>query len=252
MMALAFSGGRDSMACLHLWRDKLDCAIHVDPGYGYPETRHLVNYASEILPVHVVLSDRRGQNEAHGLPSDVVPIDYTTLGQQITSPKPVKIQSYLQCCFENLMRPVWQKAHELGVTHLVFGQRDAEGYRAPAWDGMMVEGITRLHPIASWTTQQVLDYLTTKMEVPAHYYFPAQTSLDCYDCTAFGRESQERLAWTHQHHPAAYAAYEARHQALTSAIRAALLAAGYDEATAAHVNEPAESLSKKSSCGGGG
>ena len=89
MKALAFSGGKDSMACLHFLQD-LDCAIHVDTGFSYPETRRLVEYASSILPMHIVISNRHAQNEREGIPADVVPIDWTNLGQQITGPKLVQ------------------------------------------------------------------------------------------------------------------------------------------------------------------
>ena len=211
------------MACLHLMREQLDCAIYVDTGFSYPETRALVNYAASLLPIlHVVQSDRQGQHEQMGIPADVVPIDWTEVGQQITSPKPIRIQSYLGCCFANITLPLWAKAKELGVTTLVMGQRNDEGYRSPARDGTPCEGITRLHPIEGWTAQHVLDYLETQMDVPAHYRFSAQTSLDCYDCTGYEREAHERVAWMKATHPQAYAAYAMKHHALYTALQEAL------------------------------
>ncbi|MDE2389927.1 MAG: phosphoadenosine phosphosulfate reductase family protein, partial [Betaproteobacteria bacterium] len=50
MRVLAFSGGKDSMACLHLMRGSLDCAIYIDTGKAYPETLELVRYAGSIVP----------------------------------------------------------------------------------------------------------------------------------------------------------------------------------------------------------
>lgn len=223
MRALAFSGGKDSMACLHLMRDSLDCAIYVDTGFAYPETLALVEYAKTIVRVHVVHSDRKGQNERDGIPADVVPVDWTRFGHATTGAKPVMVQAYAACCYANIARPLLDTAKALGVTELVYGERFEEGHKSTSVDGDMVEGIKRLHPIESWTAQQVLDYLATKMTVPAHYAIK-HSSLDCYDCTAFRRDSADRIEWTKTHHPAFHAAYAARAAALDGALREALYA----------------------------
>lgn len=220
MLALAFSGGKDSMACLHLMRDELECAIYVDTGFAYPETEALVRYAETMLPVHRVKVDRDGQNREHGIPSDVVPVDWTLLGQQFTTKKAATIQSYLSCCYENLSAPLNAKAKELGVTHLVCGQRNEEGHKSPSRDGAVVDGIVRLHPIEHWSKAQVFEYLASKMEIPAHYALK-HSSLDCYDCTAFRKESHDRIAWMRSAHPEFHAAYEARMNHLDTALREA-------------------------------
>jgi 3'-phosphoadenosine 5'-phosphosulfate sulfotransferase (PAPS reductase)/FAD synthetase len=210
------------MACLHLLKDQLDCAIYVDTGFSYPETRELLNYAAGLVPMHVVQSDRAGQNARQGLPADILPVDWTVTGQAITTPKPVTLQHYIGCCLQNIALPLWEKAKALGVTHLVTGQRDQEAYRAPVRDGAVFEGIIRLHPIEVWTTEEVLTFLHTKMTVPAHYAFKAQTSLDCYDCTGFVRESHERVTWMQTRHPALYDAYASRRDLLRMALREAV------------------------------
>lgn len=209
------------MACLHLERETLDCAIYVDTGYAYTETLALVEYVAGILPMHVVKSQRREQNEYEGIPSDVVPIDWTRLGQSITAVKPVKIQSYLGCCAENISFPLFAKAKELGVTHLVCGQREDESHRGPVRNGHDVDGIVRLHPIEKWTEHEVLAYLATKMEVPAHYAIK-HSSLDCYDCTAYRAESHDRIAWMREKHPVMYEVYRSRYVALSTALLQAL------------------------------
>jgi 3'-phosphoadenosine 5'-phosphosulfate sulfotransferase (PAPS reductase)/FAD synthetase len=219
MRALAFSGGKDSMACLHLMRDSLDCAIYVNTGYAYPETLALVDYAETIIPVHVVNSDRRGQNDREGIPADVVPIDWTNLGQQITGRKAVTVQSYLGCCYENVSAPLIAKARELGVTELVYGQRSQENHKSPARNGDIVQGIIRLHPIEDWTADEVFDYLLTKMDVPLHFTIE-HSSLDCYDCTAYQRHSADRVDWTKHVHPDLHAHYMKRLDALRSTLEA--------------------------------
>lgn len=215
------SGGKDSMACLHLLREELDCAIYVDTGYTYPETHAMVAYAATLVTMHRVRSDRQGQQALNGIPSDVVPVEWTVTGQCITGKKATTIQASLQCCYENLSRPLLDRAKELGVTHLVYGQRNEELYKAPSKHGDVVEGMTRLYPIEHWTTQQVFDYLGTKMTVPEHYRL-TRSSLDCYDCPAYRRVSQDLIAWTKERYPAFYAAYADRSNAVLQAIQEAL------------------------------
>ena len=221
MKALAFSGGKDSMACLHLELATLDCAIYIDTGFAYPETKALVEYASALLPVHIIQTDRAGQNEFEGIPADVVPIDWTRLGHITTGRKPALIQSYIGCCYENIAQPLFETAKRLGVTHLVYGQRNDETHKASAVNGDVIGGITRLHPIETWTAKDVLAYLATVMDVPAHYVI-GHSSLDCYDCTAFARESSDRVEWMRKKHPALYAGYKTRHDALGNALMRSL------------------------------
>lgn len=220
MKALAFSGGKDSMACLHLERETLDFAIYVDTGFTYPETLEMVEYTRSIVPVRIVKVGRLKQNEREGIPSDVVPINWTPLGQQITGPKSVLIQSYLGCCYENISAPLLKAAKEFGVTELVYGQRNDETHKSPARNGDVVEGIVRSQPIENWTAEEVLAYLATQMAVPQHYILK-HSSLDCYDCTAFRKDSQDRIEWMKQKHPDLFVHYEKRADALSSALREA-------------------------------
>ncbi len=227
MMALAFSGGKDSMACLHLMKDQLECAIYVDTGFSYPETRAMLAYAQTLLPVFIVYSDRAGQNEAHGIPADVVPIDWTTMGQAFTGPKPEFADTfdtdpgYLQCCWENISAPLTTKAKLMGVTQLVSGQRRDEGHTNTSRHGDVVDGITRLYPIQDWTEAGVFDFLRTHMVLPAHYGI-RHSSLDCYDCPAYAKESEDRVQWTRHAHPELYPFYVERSAAVLKAIQEAV------------------------------
>ena len=209
------------MACLFLMRDSLDFAIYVDTGYAYPETLEMVNIARAMLPVHVVRTDRKGQNEREGIPADVVPIDWTSFGQSISSVKPVKVQGYLGCCSVNLSAPLLRAAIDAGVTELVYGERFAESHKSTAKDGDIVCGIKRLHPIESWTDDEVMAYLATKMDIPAHFSIK-HSSLDCYDCTAFRKDSADRVEWMREKYPEFYSAYKARATLLDGALKQAM------------------------------
>lgn len=222
MRVLAFSGGKDSLACLHLMRDTLDCAIFVDTGKTFPETKEMVRYAETIIPVITVRSDREGQNAREGIPADVVPVNWTRFGQMITGPKPVMVQTYVSCCYENLAAPLLAKAKEIGADEIVYGQRDSDGHRSTSRNGSVVEGMVRLHPIEDWTSRQVLEYLDTKMAVPPHFHFIQHSSLDCYDCPAYAEETKDLVAFTKNRYPDFYNEYLQRSNAVNNAVTEAL------------------------------
>ena len=218
---LALSGGKDSMACLFLMKEELDCAIYVDTGYAYPETHAMIDLAETLIPVHRVRVDRDADFAMHGLPADVVPVEWTVTGQAIAGPKPYLIQASLQCCFDNLSRPLLNKAKDLGATHIVYGQRNEETHKSPARNGTIFEEMTRVHPIEGWSREDVLLFLKKHIDVPNHYYL-TRSSLDCYDCPAYYGVSQDLHRWTKEHHPDYYAAYAVKRNAVLAAVEASL------------------------------
>lgn len=209
------------MACLHLLQHELACAVYVDTGYSYPETWKMVEYAQALIPVHVVSSDRQGQNAACGIPADLVPVEWTILGQAMHEKKPYAVQSFLSCCYENIALPAFSFAKSIGATHLVLGQRNDESYTATAKDGDRVDGIVRVHPLERWTAEQVLAYLGERMDVPPHYAL-THSSLDCYDCSAYLPDTKDLWDWTEHHHPQFYARRRERRSAVIAAVHRTL------------------------------
>lgn len=216
---LAFSGGKDSWACLLLEPDISNVTvIWVNTGKNYPELLMTVEKARAMCPNFVeVKTDREAQNLREGIPADVVPINWTRLGQQMAGEKPIAVQSYLGCCYENISGPLHSTAKALGITHLVRGQRLEEGHKSPARDGMVVDGITYIQPIEGWTKSQVMAFLDERMEIPDHFALQ-HSSMDCYDCTAYAKESKDRVEWMRVKHPDLYRRYFNRAKALQSAI----------------------------------
>lgn len=236
--ALAFSGGKDSWACLFLNVHRLTeiVVIWVNTGKSFPEALAMIEKARAMCPNFVeVCVDRDAQNERCGIPSDLVPVDHTDLGMQVTSPKSVKIQSYLQCCYENISKPLMDKCKELGVTELIRGQRLSESHKSPARDGDVVEGITFRQPIERWSSEDVSSFISRRMDIPDHFAL-SHTSLDCYDCTAYGRETADRVAWARKY-PELSAAYEDRRVRLVAAI------VPHVEALRANIVEPTHEVS---------
>lgn len=224
-LGLAFSGGKDSWACLWLNQDRLReiTVLWVDTGMNYPELLETIERARAMCPNFVrIPSDRRGQNERRGLPSDVIPVQWTTLGQIMSGPKPITLQPYLACCFENVALPLHEAAVRHGVTHLIRGQRNEEKHKSPSRNGTVVDdGVTYLHPIEDWTEAQVMAYLEAHMEIPEHFKL-RHSSMDCHDCTAYADESADRVEFMRQHHPDLHAQYLDRMAQVKTALSEAM------------------------------
>lgn len=219
-LALAFSGGKDSWACLWLNKDRLaDIAvIWVNTGKNYPEMLDTIELAKAICPNFIeVIVDRDGQNAFNGLPSDVVPINWTRHGQDVTSKKPVMVQSYLQCCFENIGANLQKYCKDNGITHLIRGQRNDEGHKSSARDQTNVDGIVYVQPIEDWTADEVLAYVARHMTLPEHFKLK-HSSMDCFDCTAFSSDSKDRIEYARLKYPELHNLYKIRNDALKSAL----------------------------------
>lgn len=223
-LGLAFSGGKDSLACLYLFKHLLNeiTVFWVNTGKTYPETIDLVNIAKSISPNFVeIYSNQHAQIEKNGLPADVVPIDWTVFGQQISGKKEITIQSYRQCCYENIAMPLHNAVKKHEITHLIRGQRNDEKHKSTAKNGDSYDGVTYIHPIEDWTGEEVIAYLAKKTKLPEHYYL-SHTSLDCYDCTAYQKDTKDIIAYRNEKHPELHKIYNNSKEKLNIALREAL------------------------------
>jgi phosphoadenosine phosphosulfate reductase len=218
--ALAFSGGKDSWACLWLNKDMLAdiIVVWVNTGKNYPELLETIEKAKAICPNFIeLIVDRDGQNAHNGLPSDIVPVNWTVTGQIVTKIKTVTIQSYIQCCYENIAHNLQKWCLDNGITHLIRGQRSDEGHKSSARSDDVVNGIKYIQPIEYWSELDVMDYLRQHMEIPNHFHLK-HSSMDCFDCTAYVPESIDRIKYMKHNHPNLYAQYAERKKALDDAV----------------------------------
>ena len=87
-IALQFSGGKDSLALVHLLRSHWDhlTLYHVDTGDLLPEVREIVDGVEAMVPSFVRIETQAASWHARfGLPSDLVPTTCTPAGLAIGS-----------------------------------------------------------------------------------------------------------------------------------------------------------------------
>ena len=117
-IALMFSGGRDSLACLELYRDYLDkmTLIWVNTGANFPEIEDYMDQLN--VPNFVeVRTNQPLSLEVNGHPVDILPVNFSNIGQAVTSQKDIKLRTYFDCCAENQWIPAHQRTAPLKSTH---------------------------------------------------------------------------------------------------------------------------------------
>jgi phosphoadenosine phosphosulfate reductase len=194
--ALQFSGGKDSLACLHLWRDKLDetVVIWCNSGAAYPDTIEQMERVKSWVPNFLeVRGNQPAVIERYGYPSDVVPVLSSPHAFRVDTRTGPMIQSFMDCCARSLWAPMFNAVKQMGITRVVRGQRNDERLTGPVRNGDVVDGIEYALPIQDWTEAEVFAYLReVGAEIPAYYETGERTSRDCWSCTAFRFESRER------------------------------------------------------------
>lgn len=221
---LAFSGGKDSWACLWLLEKELADidVIWINTEKNFPEVLQTIERAKLLCPnFHEVKTNQDANLKEWGLPTEVIAEDWTRIGHLITGEKSTLVQSYIQCCYANISHPMHVAAKKLGVEILVRGQRSEEAHKGASVNGTVVNGLRYQHPIENWSAQEVLTYLTTKMELPEHFRFQ-HSSMDCYDCTAFRKDHKDRQAHFKATYPLLYTDYRKKLSEVDMTIHTAL------------------------------
>jgi 3'-phosphoadenosine 5'-phosphosulfate sulfotransferase (PAPS reductase)/FAD synthetase len=178
-IALQFSGGIDSLACLWITRGMPNVTVYWGKTDGaYPDMEHYIRSCCKAaeLPLRIVEGDR-GIAE-HGYPNDADP------------------ESVFACCSRGLWKPMHQAMVDDGVEVVIRGQRDDDLLRAAIGNGYRDDrGITYLFPLAVWDRYQVVQYVNDVCPHLVHesYSMGEVTGRDCWDCTGYLFDNAQRI-----------------------------------------------------------
>lgn len=189
-IALQFSGGRDSIACLYLMRPYWDrlTVYWTDTGSAYPETMGLMALVRDMVPNFAVINGQQPQVIAqHGIPTDILPASSTPMG--VTgSGKGELMQDRYSCCLRSIMLPMHSRMMQDGVTLIIRGQKNADRLKSIVRSGDVLDGIEYLFPIESWDSRQVMDYLRAENAPIPRFYEVLNSAPDCMNCSAWWEE----------------------------------------------------------------
>lgn len=219
---LQFSGGKDSLACLHLLRaywDKIT-VVWVNTGDAFPETLAQMEEVARLVPHFLeIRSDQPRQIAEKGWPVDVLPIRATVLGKSYEPNELPLMQPYAMCCAENIWLPLHAAMKAYGATLLIRGTRLQDVKKSHVRSGAAHDGIEHWFPIEDWTADQVRGWLDENgVALPANYAV-MDTSLDCQHCTAYLYENGGKFAYMKARHPSLHAEIMNRTVAIEAAAR---------------------------------
>lgn len=208
--AIHFSGGKDSLALLHMFQQERD-GIRVyfaDTGAVYPHVSAFVASTCERLGYElVVVAPPIPLAEWHaraGLPSDIVPGEMTVdLAPFLTEKPATRLQSYASCCGAMVWRPMYERMLADRIQLVIRGSKRTDKlFFAP--DGYVDDnGIRYMMPLQDWSDEAVFAFLKARGAGLAKHYDEINASLDCSLCTAFQGHTgaAAKLRWTREHYP---------------------------------------------------
>lgn len=228
MIAVQFSGGKDSLACVYLYRDDPDAIVlYADTGAAFPHMREFVFRTVDNLgmKLHVVSPETpcHEWQEEVGYPADIVPVDASPLMQPWTKNRyPATVIPYPVCCYRNLWEPIMRGVAELGADIVVRGSKSCDA-RVGVPDGHIENGVVYKSPLWDWSDKDVFDYLDkVKAEIPPQYAIGAD-SLDCWSCTAYmDKHGVGRFEYLRDHYPELYVKAKARLDAVRETLDKAM------------------------------
>lgn len=205
-VALMFSAGKDSAACLKLLRPFIDqvTVIWANPGRPYPE---VVDYMQRIRATVPRFVEARGDQpawiQANGWPTDVLPWEATPMGRACTrNPRAVPLALSEACRWANMWEPALHATRASGASGVIKGEKLCDRPLPPLQ--LVSEGREYFRPLLQWTHAEVFAFLETS-EWPPGYARGLSGSLDCQTCTAYLARNPERLRDLKHTSPEAFA-----------------------------------------------
>ena len=226
-MIIYFSGGKDSLAVLHQYKDdpKLSKVFFCDTGHSYPHMLDFVINTCEKfkVPLQIISPkiDIDLYQEQFGLPSDIIPITRSPEFIGINKKKQQKIQSLFSCCSSLFWNPL-KDAVLAGTDRIVFrGIKEADEHGTVGGDFIDDMGIRWVNPIWTCSDDEVFAYLKENQIELASHYKETRSGFHCLYCTAHTHSSNdnERLTWTKKHYPKLWPRIKERFERVNLAIK---------------------------------
>lgn len=221
--ALQFSGGKDSLALLHMAVPYMDriTVFFGDTGAVYPHVKQFVlDTCAELGVRPVVVSPFMPVaefTEQYGYPSDIVPTERAPEAAWMMPKGQTKIQSYVSCCGNMLWAPMQAAIKQSGLKIILRGTKACDPH-VTVPHGHKDEHFEYRSPLWGWTDQEVFMYLEGK-NVPDQYPQIAD-SMDCWLCTAHmtGEFARAKLDYAKQKYPALWPEISRRVRAVREAV----------------------------------
>ena len=209
-IALQFSGGKDSLALVHLLRPYWDrlTIYHVDTGDLLPEVAEIVAEVAAMVPRFVKIeTNAAGWQARFGMPSDLVPSSCTPLGVKIGM-SDLRIVDRFECCAFNIMVPMHEAALKDGCTLVIRGTKRADMKSLPHENGPTGLGYDLWLPLLDWSHEDVFAYLRKVGAPICRVYENGVQAPGCATCPAWWNEG--RAAYLAKHHTTLHSAYQAK------------------------------------------
>ena len=208
---IQFSGGKDSIVCLHLFKNDPDItAVYVNTGAAFPHVEKFIQKTCDDfgVPLITILLEKsviEWQKE-NGLPSDIVPSDSTPYMQQFSKNSfGATLVHYIDCCYANIQKPLQDFVLENNVTDVIRGSKECDTLVGVS-DGHTKDGVTYHSPLWNWSHEDVFNYIKMyDITILDNYKDPDSDSLDCWNCTAYmGRTGASRVRYVKENLPEHY------------------------------------------------
>lgn len=203
-----FSGGKDSLALVHLLEEYWDwlTILHINTGRLLPEINEVVESVKALVPnFHQIDTNVDKWQAENGLPTDIMPTSSTTVGIAFGMSN-IKLVDRWTCCGANLWNPATKYILDNNVDVVIRGTKQCDSKRLPHNGGKTSEGYYLWLPLNEWSHAEVFAFLKARGTHLPRLYDYQINSPECATCPAW--LSENRGAYLKEHYPALYAEYK--------------------------------------------